>query len=63
MFDDERGYVEDYAFAGRDLGGGSGTLSMGVSGWVSSDTGTEPMTERASVGQLGAGHALTVQAA
>jgi hypothetical protein len=62
-FNDERECVEDYALVGRDLGGGSGTLSMVMSGGLSSGTGTEPMAKRTVVGRLGVRYALTVHAA
>jgi hypothetical protein len=47
---------------GRALGGGSGTLSMAISGCSTSGTGTAPMGKRAIVGRLGVGQEVSVHA-
>jgi hypothetical protein len=46
---------------GRDLGGGSGTLSMTISGCSTSGTGTASMGKRVIVGRLGVGQEVSVQ--
>lgn len=47
---------------GKDLGGGSGTFSMAISGCLTSGTGTAPMGKRALVRRLGVGQEVSVHA-